>query len=90
MNTCKRCKGNGRIEMLEHCPKCFGNGYVKPHPEHACAFNDGRQNCKCYAEGYDSARKKTLEEVAAYSPAGQVIADHLSSLLPKAPDGSTM
>ena len=22
--TCSRCKGNGRIEMLEHCPDCKG------------------------------------------------------------------
>ena len=23
---CARCKGNGRVEMLEHCPGCFGTG----------------------------------------------------------------
>jgi protein gp37 len=23
---CTRCRGNGRIEMLEHCPKCNGKG----------------------------------------------------------------
>jgi len=49
---CPRCKGNGRIEMLEHCPECFGNGYAKPHPEHICRFNDGKSNCECFAEGY--------------------------------------
>lgn len=23
---CTRCRGNGRIEMLEHCPRCHGSG----------------------------------------------------------------
>lgn len=23
---CERCHGNGRIEMLEHCPECLGSG----------------------------------------------------------------
>ena len=23
---CKRCGGNGRVEMLEHCPACKGTG----------------------------------------------------------------
>lgn len=26
---CPRCKGNGRIDMLEHCPKCKGSGEAK-------------------------------------------------------------
>lgn len=28
---CWRCRGNGRIEMLEHCPVCPGDGRL-PHP----------------------------------------------------------
>ncbi len=25
---CPTCKGNGRVEMLEHCPDCKGSGDV--------------------------------------------------------------
>jgi RecJ-like exonuclease len=27
-SPCPECKGNGRIEMLEHCPTCGGDGLV--------------------------------------------------------------
>jgi RecJ-like exonuclease len=32
MRDCERCKGNGRIEMLEHCPVCRGTGQVPDDP----------------------------------------------------------
>ena len=54
-SKCPRCKGNGRIEMLEHCPVCKGSG-SKPYPDHFCANNDGEQNCKCFAEGVEFGR----------------------------------
>lgn len=31
--TCPRCKGNGRIDMLEHCPACKGSGRVTVCPD---------------------------------------------------------
>ena len=26
LTVCLTCKGNGRVEMLEHCPDCGGSG----------------------------------------------------------------
>lgn len=28
-SRCLTCKGNGRVEMLEHCPDCDGSGFVQ-------------------------------------------------------------
>lgn len=33
----------------------------KPHPEHICGFNDGEQNCECFAEGYEAGIQKAIE-----------------------------
>lgn len=30
---CSNCKGNGRVEMLEHCKPCSGKGEVLKSPE---------------------------------------------------------
>lgn len=30
---CSNCKGNGRVEMLEHCKPCSGKGEVLESPE---------------------------------------------------------
>ena len=64
---CPRCKGNGRIEMLEHCPECKGSGELKPYPDHFCANNDGEQNCECFAEGVDFGKSMQQGDQSMHS-----------------------
>jgi hypothetical protein len=39
---CTRCNGNGRIEMLEHCPACKGSGFEPAPLSDAAAAAIGR------------------------------------------------
>lgn len=57
---CTRCNGAGRIEMLEHCPRCGGNGrepeqkygIIIPHAAPQSVI-DALRNFVAAIEGYD-------------------------------------
>ncbi len=44
---------------VKHCGRLEGKEceFSKPHPNHICRFNDGKQNCDCYADGYADGLK---------------------------------
>jgi thymidylate synthase len=39
LGPCRVCKGNGRVEMLEHCPACKGMPHDRPHHLDMTVFN---------------------------------------------------
>ncbi len=65
LNCPLEVKHCGRLENKE-CE------FSKPHPNHICRFNDGKQNCDCYADGYADGLK-IGQEVKEVSLKGKTV-----------------
>ena len=44
---CNRCGGNGRVEMLDHCPDCEGSGRIHPYPNGLTDWRAAHHKVKC-------------------------------------------